>query len=259
MPATAYQHFIDDIARAESLIDHAEALPHPTVPERLLQSDIFRSGWMFAVGALDAYLCDAYSWVVGGTLIAKDHQPAVNLPDKLMQISLPVAAYLGDYAMRERWRWRMAARRMMDDRNMLNLGAVETAFKPFLPNGHKLYHDVIVDWVAAAPAKKRLFAITPAQFAGLTAHQRGGQRQHFIDAMRERFEGVIFQRRHDCIHNCDRPRTAPQRLDRAGTVRNVLRDVTFFAECFDVHLENHFPAFLQGLGFGAATTQAATH
>jgi hypothetical protein len=118
---------------------------------------------------------------------------------------------------------------------------------------------VIVDWVEAASSKKRLFAVTPTEFGGLTAHQRVGQRQHFIDAMRERFEGVIFQRRHDCIHNCDRPRTAPQRLAGAGTVRNVLRDVTFFAEHFDAHLENYFPAFLQGLGFSAATIQAATH
>jgi hypothetical protein len=259
MPITAYQHFTEDANRASALVDHADQLPSAAPAEKLLQSDLFRSGWMFAAGALDAYFCDAYTWVVGGTLIAKDRQPAVVLPPRLLEISLPVTAYLEHYEARDRWRWRMAARRMMDERNMLNLGAVESAFKPFLPNGQKLYHDVIVAWVTAAAAKERIFRVTPAAFAALTPHQKTGNRQHYIDAMRERFDEVIFQRRHDCIHNCDRPRTAPQRLDRAGTVRNVIRDVQFLAGRFNAHLDTQFPAFLRGIGFSAATVQAATH
>jgi hypothetical protein len=259
MPATALQHFNQDIARARGLVEHGATVPHGTQAERLLQSDIYRSGWMFAAGALDAYLCDAYTWVVGGTLIAKDRQPVIPLPDRLMEISLPVTAYLGNHGTRGRWRWRMAARRMMDDRNMLNLGAVETAFRPFLPNGQRLYQDIVVDWVAAAPAKERMFGITSPTFVALSPQQRNGRRHDFIDAMRDRFDEEIFQRRHDCIHNCDRPRTAPQRLDRAGTVRNVIRDIEFFAGRFDDHLNIHFRAFLQGLGFNAATVQAATH
>src|SRR5256885_7499456 len=122
MPATAFQHFTEDIDRASKLVEHAVVLPNAIASQKLLQSDIFRSAWMFAAGALDAYLCDAYTWVVGGTLIAKDREPAIALPEKLMEISLPVTAYLGHYQSRDRSRWRMAARRMMDDRNMLNLG-----------------------------------------------------------------------------------------------------------------------------------------
>ena len=259
MPETAFNHFTEDIDRAESLVDHAEYLPGINDDERLLRSDVLRSGWMFAAGALDAYLCDAYTWVVGAALIAKDRQPAVLLPKKLLSISLPVSAYLGHYAVNERWRWRMAARRMMDTRNMLNLGAVETAFNPFLPDNHKLFHDVVVAWVAAAPAKDRIFGIAPAIFAGLTPQQKSARRHLFIDALRERFDDGIFQRRHDCIHNCDRPRISPQRLDRAGTVRNVIRDVAFFGEQLDAHFENHFRAFLKHLGFSAATIQAAAH
>ena len=164
---------------------------------------------MFAVGGLDAYLCDAYSWVVGGTLIAKDRQRLISLPKKLLEISLPVTAYLEHYQTRDRWRWRMAARRMMDSRNMLNLGAVEEAFKPFLPVNYKLYHDVIVAWVTEASAKKRIFGITPTAFAALNPQRRNDQRAYFVNAMRKRFDDVIFQRRHDCIHNCDRPKVAP--------------------------------------------------
>ncbi len=259
MPTTAYRHFTEDTDRASALVDHGDTLPYATPVERLLQSDVFRSGWMFAAGALDAFFCDAYSWVVGGALIAKDREPAINLPKRLLEISLPVTAYLGNYALRERWRWRMAARRMMDERNMLNLGAVEKAFNLFLPDGGKFYHGVIVDWVTAAQAKERIFGITPVDFAALTTHQRNGRRSDFIDAMRERFDEVIFQRRHDCIHNCDRPKVAPQRLDRAGTVYNVIRDVRFLASHFNTHLDTQFPIFLRGLGFSAATVQAATN
>jgi hypothetical protein len=258
MPTTAYRHFTIDADRARELVNHGGTLPSATAAQKLLQSDIFRSGWMFAAGALDAYLCDAYTWVVGGTLIAKDREPTINLPAKLLEISLPVTAYLGHYAAHNRWRWRMAARRMMDDRNMLNLGAVEVAFKPFLPNGQKLYYDVIVAWVAAAPAKERVFGVTPAAFAALNPQEQNGMRQGFIDAMRDRFDEVIFQRRHDCIHNCDRPRVAPQRLDRPRIVHDVIGDVRFLAERFNAHLDAQFPVFLRGLGFTAATVQAAT-
>lgn len=259
MPTTAYKHFDEDLKRAASLVDHADSLSNRTDAEQLLRSDVLRSGVMFAAGALDAYLCDAYSWIVGGTLIAKDRQRAVALPKKLLEISLPVTAYLEHYQTRDRWRWRMAARRMMDRRNMLNLGAVEGAFKPFLPAGQKLYHDVIVAWVTAARAKDRIFGIAPTAFAAMTDDQKAANGKDFIAAMRDRFDEVIFQRRHDCIHNCDRPKVAPQSLDSAGTVHNIIRDVRFFGEQFDDHLDNHFPTFLTDLGFSAATVQAATN
>jgi hypothetical protein len=58
MPATALQHFREDIARARAIIAHAAPLPHATHTEQLLRSDLLRSAWMFAVGALDAYFCE---------------------------------------------------------------------------------------------------------------------------------------------------------------------------------------------------------
>ena len=61
MPATALQHFQEDIARARAIVAHAEPLPRTTSAEQLLRSDLLRSAWMFAVGALDAYYCDAYT------------------------------------------------------------------------------------------------------------------------------------------------------------------------------------------------------
>ena len=54
MPATALQHFSEDIARARAIVAHSGPLPHATPVEKLLRSDLLRSAWMFAVGALDA-------------------------------------------------------------------------------------------------------------------------------------------------------------------------------------------------------------
>jgi hypothetical protein len=59
VPATAYKHFQDDIARARNIVTHAAGLP-----AGVLRSDLFRSAWMFALGALDAYFCDAYTDIV---------------------------------------------------------------------------------------------------------------------------------------------------------------------------------------------------
>ena len=110
---------------------------------------------------------------------------------------------------------------------MLNLGAVEEAFKPFLPPNHKLYYDVIVAWVIEASAKKRIFGITPTAFAALSVQRKNDQRGYFVNAMRKRFDDVIFQRRHDCIHNCDRPKVAPQPLTRVGTFETSFETSAF--------------------------------
>ena len=71
MPATALQHFQEDIARAKALVAHADTLPRTHAAELLLRSDCLRSAWMFAVGALDAYFCDAYTDVVAATASSK--------------------------------------------------------------------------------------------------------------------------------------------------------------------------------------------
>jgi hypothetical protein len=53
---------------------------------------------------------------------------------------------------------------------------------------------------------------------------------------REGVIGVIVQRRHDIVHNCDRPRNAPQPL-KVGSARNMLTDVGAFVEVTDTHID----------------------
>ena len=94
MPATALQHFHEDISRARAIVAHADALPGATDVERLLRSDLLRSGWMFSVGALDAYSCDAYTDIVAATASSKSRQPGITLPEWVYEIKVPIRAIL---------------------------------------------------------------------------------------------------------------------------------------------------------------------
>jgi len=94
MPATALNHFHQDVARARVIVAHADPLPRTSAADEMLRSDLLRSAWMFAVGAMDAYYCDAYTDIVAATVISKSRYPAANLPDFFYDIRFPIRAIL---------------------------------------------------------------------------------------------------------------------------------------------------------------------
>ena len=245
MPQSAITPFRADVQRAKSLYGHAEPLPVATPEERLVRDDILRSGWMFAVGAMDAYFCDAYADLVTATLQAKSYEPTVDLPDFIKKIKVPVTAVLASYTARGNWRWRMAARAMMADQNALELDRIKSWFNPFFKPNPTLFKEVIPTWVTKRGATMRLFGVDPSRYA-LTDLNRANE------AFRTRFE-VIVQRRHDCIHTCDRPLNAPQRVHSAGTIANVIRDVEFIVENSNAHVDTEFKLWLRRVGFSNVT------
>jgi hypothetical protein len=91
MPRTALVHFKEDVARARAIVAHAGPLPQTCDADRILRSDLLRSAWMFAVGALDAYFCDAYTDVVAATIISRSRHPAMTLPAFFNRIRVPGA------------------------------------------------------------------------------------------------------------------------------------------------------------------------
>ena len=90
MPAKAFHHFSEDMERAEAIRVHANTLPTQTAAEQLLRSDLLRSSWMFAIGALDAYFCDAYTDLVAAAVSSKSRQPAIILPEWFYDIQFPI-------------------------------------------------------------------------------------------------------------------------------------------------------------------------
>ena len=252
MPKTAMRYFREDLNRAESLVRHADPLPGVAPAELLLREDILRSAWMFAVGALDAYFCDAYSDLVAATLLCKVRQRTIKLPQHLDDLQVPVSTVLDARPKRDNWKWRMAARTLMARENILSLSIVQNHFNKFCRDGHKLFDGVVADWITRCPDPKAVFKLKATAFS-TTGTPRDQLKKTAKAALNERFNKCIFQRRHDCIHNCDRPRVKPQRLPKAATVLEVIRDVRFLAEQFDLHISTEFGFFLAGLGFSKAT------
>jgi hypothetical protein len=256
VPATALNHFNQDVARARAIVAHADPFPRTTAAEDMLRSDLLRSAWMFAVGAMDAYFCDAYTDMVAATIISKSRQTTINLPDFFYDIKFPIRAILEPYANNENWRWRMAARKMMERENVLSLPAVQTLFNKFFRRGHKLFRDLLADWIVHPDAKKRRFGMTDVAFNALAPNQRGQAIEDAQDQMEERYR-YLFQRRHDCIHNCDRPKVSPQALPLGGTVLKVIEDAEFLVRRCDEHINAEFREFLLGIGCSPAIVAQA--
>ena len=72
-----------------------------------------------------------------------------------------------------------------------------------------------------------------------------------LKRFQEYFKG-LFQRRHDCIHNCDRPKIALQQI-RDSEVKKRIDDVAFLAGRSHEALCNEFPIYLRDLGFNGVT------
>jgi len=247
VPATALNHFQQDLARARALVAHAGALSSGTPAELLLRGDLLRSGWMFAVGALDAYFCDAYTDVVAATIIAKSRHPALTLPDFFQDIRFPVRAILEPYTNNVNWRWRMTARKMMERENVLSLATVQTLFNKFFRPGQKFFRDLLPTRMVHPDARRHLFGILAGRFHTLRANRRNRAIADALSRLEERFR-EIFQRRHDCIHNCDRPRVRLQPLLLAELVQRVIVDVEFLVRRCDEHINQEIRLFLLGTG-----------
>jgi hypothetical protein len=255
MPVTALQHFREDIARARAIVAHAEPLPQASDAERLVRSDMLRSAWMFAVGALDAYFCDAYTDIIAAMANSKSRQPAIELPEWAYDIKFPLRAVLEKYD-NTNWRWRMAARKLMERENVISLAEIQKLFNKFFRKGHKFFRDLLDSWMSRPDAKIRLFGISRTDYVASVDADKHTARDAAIDQFEERFR-TIFQRRHDCAHNCDRPRMSPQPLDKGGTVLKVIQDIELLVSRCDEHINSEFKEFLVGVNCSAFTISQA--
>ena len=229
MPYTARKHFDEDIARALAI--HAEARAAANRSDVAL--DLARSAIVMAVGALDAYLCDAFIDLVARTLKhARDLNVAVPAYGSL---AMPVGPLFGAYQQRANWGLRMSARALMEKDNMLRVSRIKDAVNPGLTSGHKLWEDVIVDYITLD--RKRLTRIRSWEYHNLTGSRKSKARKAAAKQLLKRV-GKIVQRRHDIVHNCDRPRSVPQRLTVAAA-KSMVADVHDFVSILDDHIDRH--------------------
>lgn len=237
---TAKRHFSEDIRRTQALELHAR---HRAAE---LKSDILRSSWMFAVGATDAYFSDAYGDLIARTLRAADIEPKVEIPDRLSNLKIPVVAVIRQAG--GGWRWRMAARELIVDENVLSLDKIRMLFGQFFPKSRRLMKQKTIEpWILHADAKVRCLGITPAQYNAMTDSQKAKAREDALEIFENRMAD-IFQRRHDCIHNCDRPKVALQSIAPAQ-VQKIIEDLCFLVDRSHDALFTEFPKYLKRLGF----------
>ena len=144
----------------------------------------------------------------------------------------------------------------MERENVISLATVQTLFNKFFRKGRRFFRDQLDTWMTRPDAKIRLFGVSSADYIAKTPQDKQTAQDVAIDQFEERFRR-IFQRRHDCIHNCDRPKMAPQSLDKGGTVLKVIQDIEFLVSRCDEHINAEFREFLVGVGCSVATiTQA---
>lgn len=243
---TARKHFEDDIKRATSLRKCTKVQTDVG-----LTDDILRASWMMAVGAADAYFCDAYGDLISRTLRAIELQPEITIPDRLMKLRIPVVAVV--QGGQDGWRWRMASRELIEDESVLSLNKIRELFGQFFSSRSKrvLRHDTIKPWLMHQDARVRCFGITPAKYRNLSQKRQKQARSEAMKKFEGRFE-MIFQHRHDCIHNCDRPKVKPQPI-AAETVRKIAEDIQFLVTRMHETLREEFPTYLKHLGFSGVT------
>ena len=71
---------------------------------------------------------------------------------------------------------------------------------------------------------------------------RGEAIENAQEQMESRYRD-LFQRRHDCVHNCDRPKVSLQTLPLSRTVFKVIQDAEFLVHRCDEHITTEFREF----------------
>jgi hypothetical protein len=241
---TAKLHFDEDITRAKALLNLAHGLPDGSV-----KNDVFRSAWMIGVGASDAFFCDAYADLVSRTLRAKEFQSSGKIPDRLGNLSVPAAAVLNASSS---WRWRMAARGIIEKQSVLSLDEVKKFLNLFCREGQKLLQaETIEVWIVHPGSKQRNFGISRAAYNALPAGSKSSAKKAALKKFSSQMQGV-FQRRHDCIHNCDRPKIAIQAISADVTEKAIL-DVEFLVNRCTDHLQVEYPKYLKHNNYNGHT------
>ena len=236
MPETARRHFDEDIARAEALAE--EGWRHESDGHIRLATDVRSAAIAMSAGALDAYLCDAYVDCLARALRAYFRGEWNGaLPAFYAKQRLPAGELLDNSrTIRPLWSIRMAARKVMEREDMLNISRLNDHFNPILPPDQKVWADFL-PMLFAHRRKRFTGPLMAEEIAALEGQDRTTAMNTAIAAVKKRLGGII-QIRHDWIHNCGRPRVAIVTYTHGEATARV-RDIRDFVEGLDDHLETH--------------------
>jgi len=233
MPQTAKSHFNDDIKRAFEIFENGRrALAQG---QSILGGDLMLSAVAMSVGAMDAYLCDAYVDCISVALRSYYLQSwPGSFPARYKKQMLPAGEVLNSTrANRPLWSIRMAARKIMERENMLSISKFDELFNPILPNGKKLWNELMPSLMKHN--RKRFTRHTAKSWPNVPPAQKEKQLDKSINTFKTRI-GSIVQIRHDWIHNCGRPKSAIKHLTRLQAF-SAIRDIKIFIDELDAHID----------------------
>ena len=242
---TAKSHFDNDISRSRTLLSHASG-----VADDDLKKEIFRCALMYGVGAVDAYFCDAYADLITRAIRAKERQKSVSIPDRLNNLTMPVADVLN--ASGSGWGWRMAARKIIEKQNVLSIDEIKNLFNHFFEDGKKPMSSRGVEgWILHSKTKQRHVSFSKTEYRNATPSTKKTLKGQAVDRISDRYS-KIFQRRHDCIHNCDRPKMGLQKITESEA-KTYVEDLEVLVEYWHEKLKAALPEYLGRLGFSTTT------
>jgi len=205
---------------------------------------------MTGVGASDAFFCDAYADLISRTFRAKASQPDGQIQDKLNNLKVPVVTVLD---CSNSWRWRMAAREMIEKENVLSIQRIKDLLNIFCRDRHKLLtRETVEKWILHADTMQRHFGISRHGYQQTPTPDKATAKKNALEKFGRRMQSV-FQRRHDCIHNCDRPKLAIKAIS-ANATQKALEDVSFLVNrCTTEHMRGEYTHYLAKCGFSGQT------
>ena len=226
---TYRRHFNDDMDRVIAILDHANTLSGVAS----LVRDLRLSAIAMAVGAMDAYFCDAYAdclTAVLQTYVRGDWRGI--LPDVYSKVRLPGGIILSvKQTKRPLWRIRMAAEGIMEKDNMLDVSRFAPSLNGILDPSDKLWHSIMPDIVHK----------TSPDFTGIHKNvikPSANQIDESTGTMKKKLSQII-QLRHDWIHNCGRPKEAIESYyNTDGKVRRPIEWIRTLVCTVDDHLQN---------------------
>ncbi len=233
---TPRKHFAEDIARAIALLDHADELSN-SAGDSPLVIDLRHSAVAMAVGAMDAYFCDAYVDCLTTALRAYvSGKWKGNLPAEYANRELPAGEVLDTSRQRRPlWAIRMAARKIMERDSMLNISRIDELFNPALPDRQKLWSTLIDALIPYG--LKRITKYSEAEVSSLSGSKLGEAKKKAAGQLKRRL-GETVQLRHDWIHNCGRPKSAVTKLTK-GVARSRIQELALIVSEFDDHIQQH--------------------
>ena len=99
---------------------------------------------------------------------------------------------------------------------MLSISDIKDLFNQFFDRQSKVIGQATIEtWITHRSANARMFGKTSAAYNALGQADKNKAKKAAVDRFTRRMNS-IFQRRHDCIHNCDRPksRSSPRETQR---------------------------------------------